>query len=203
MSTTPNEVNEKRNTSAAAAARAGRRSGSVTVRSRSTGPAPSVAAASQTRGSSLPHQAPTTLTTTATLKKTCAARIAAIPRSWPAGRISRNAVATTTVGSTNGTSTNARISTRPRKSKRARTHASGRPRSSVSAVDAAACQMVNQSTRSVVSEPSTSVGRPPSLRPRARIVASGYTKNSARKAAGTSTAVARSTVSEARSRSTL
>ena len=82
---TPKDVNEKRNTSAAAAASAGRSSGSVTARSRATGPAPSVAASSQRRGSSRPHQAPTTRTTTATLKKTCAARIAATPRSCPAG----------------------------------------------------------------------------------------------------------------------
>ncbi len=173
MSTTPKDVNEKRKTSAAAAASAGRSSGSVTAESRAAGPAPSVAASSHKRGSSRPHQAPTTRTTTATLKKTCAARIAATPRSWPAGSRSRNAVATTTVGSTKGTRTSALASARPGKSNRARTQASGSPSSSVRTVETAACQTVNHSTRSVASEASTSVGRPPSPSPRARIVASG------------------------------
>ena len=104
----PNEVNEKRNTIEAADASAGASSGSVTSRKLRTGLAPSVAAASETRGSSPAQKVPTMRTTTATLKKTCAIRIATQPRSSPSGSTARNASATTTVGRTNGTVTDGR-----------------------------------------------------------------------------------------------
>ncbi len=72
-------------------------------------------AASSRRGSRFDQNPPTVRTTTATLKNTWAASIGATPRcqcrneSGPPGRNStRNAVATTTVGSTNGTITSAR-----------------------------------------------------------------------------------------------
>ena len=113
MSTIPNDVNEKRNTIAAAELSAGARSGSVTSRKRRPGPAPSVAAASLTRGSSRAQKVPTTRTTTATLKNAWAIRIAAQPRCRPWGRIARKARATTTVGRTKGTVTSARTALRP------------------------------------------------------------------------------------------
>ena len=78
---TPNEVKQKRKVSAAAAESAGASWGSVTSRARRSGPAPSTAAASALRGSSVAHAPPTMRVTTATLKKTCAARIAQSPRS--------------------------------------------------------------------------------------------------------------------------
>ena len=110
----PNEVNEKRKTIAAAAASAGASSGAVISRSRADGPAPSVAAASDTRGSRFAQYVPTIRTTTATLKNAWAIRIGTHPRSMPSGRIARNASATTTVGSTNGTTTSAPTRLRPR-----------------------------------------------------------------------------------------
>src|SRR5581483_7787159 len=103
ITTMPKEVKQKRNTSAEAAAREGLSAGSVSSRKRLSGEAPSVAAASQRRGSSLLQAAPTTRATTATLKNTCASRIGTTPRSRPEGSSARKAVATTTVGSTNGT----------------------------------------------------------------------------------------------------
>ena len=67
---------------------------------------------------------------------------------------------TTTVGSTNGTVTTARSSCLPGKSKRAKTYAPGSAISSVSAVEASACQVVNHSTCRMSGRPSTSPIRP-------------------------------------------
>ena len=78
---TPNEVKQKRKVSAAAPDRAGASWGTVTSRALRHGPAPSTAAASIPFGSIRAHAPPTIRVTTATLKKTCAARIAQIPRS--------------------------------------------------------------------------------------------------------------------------
>ncbi len=58
----------------------------------------------------------------------------------------RKAAPTTTVGSTNGTSSSDHSTRRPWKSKRANTAATGIATSTVSTVDAAACQSVNQAT---------------------------------------------------------
>ena len=185
---TPNDVKQKRKVSADDAASAGASCGTVTSRARRSGPAPSTAAASALRGSS-PAQAPPTIrTTTATLKKTCAARIAGSPLSTSSGSSSRKAVATTTVGSTNGTRTSARVSERPRNRNRPITQASGSPATSVSAVESAACQVVNQTSAGV---PSGRDGPPSEVSPRSRIVTSGKTKKSARNATGTSAAVGR------------
>ncbi len=111
---------------------------------RRTGDAPSVAAASDRRGSRLAQNVPTIRTTTATLKKACATRIGAQPRSRPGGSTARNARATTTVGRTNGTTTSAWTTLRPRKEKRPRTYDAGSATTIVSTVDATACQIVNQ-----------------------------------------------------------
>ena len=70
-------------------------------------------AASSVRGSSWPHSVPTVRTTTARLKYTWAMTMAAAVWSHDAGRRARNAVPTTTVGSTNGTVTTARTSALP------------------------------------------------------------------------------------------
>ena len=64
----PNEVNVNRNVIDAAARSAGRRRGSVTRSITWRGDAPSVRAASSTRGSSCPHNVPTVRMTTARLK---------------------------------------------------------------------------------------------------------------------------------------
>ncbi|MGX1249891.1 hypothetical protein RKD48_002402 [Streptomyces ambofaciens] len=90
----------------------------------------------------------------------------------------RNAVPTTTVGSTKGTVTAARRTCLPGKSKRAKTYAPGSAISRVSAVDASACQVVNHSTCRTSDCASTSPIRPsrqtPSTsRPRATMAATG------------------------------
>ena len=111
MSTIPNAVAQNRNTTLAAETIAGRSAGRVTVRNTCHGVAPRVAAAWPGRGSSDSQAAPTTRITTATLKNTSPATMATAvssrPRnpSGPAAPSScRNATPTTTVGSTNGTS---------------------------------------------------------------------------------------------------
>ncbi len=85
---------------------------------------------------------------------------------------------TTTVGSTNGTVTTARSTCLPGKSKRAKTYAPGSATSSVRAVDASACQVVNHRTCRTSDCASTSPIRPsrqaPSaFRPRATMAATG------------------------------
>ena len=124
MSTTPNDVAQKRNTTVAADTIAGRRAGSVTVRSTWAGVAPRAAAASAGRGSSDSQAPPTTRITTEALKNTSPAMIATAEPSKPrkpSGPLSpiscRNATPTTTVGSTNGASSAAR-STFPPSSRR-------------------------------------------------------------------------------------
>ena len=194
MTTIPNEVKLKRNTTAPDAASAGVSSGSVTVRSRRHGPAPSVAATSHARSSSSDQNEPTIRTTTAMLKNTWASRIAHTVPSSPVGRTARSAVATTTVGSTNGTSTSASASRLPGNEKRATAHANGRPATRVSAVDTTACQRVNQATSTVDRRVSTSKGRsrrPSTTRLRSRMAASGHAKKIPRNASGTAAAAAR------------
>ena len=93
------------------------------------------------------------------LKKAWAARIGQTPCWSRSGKSSRNAVATTTVGSTNGTSTSARTSPCPRNVNRPTTQASGSPRAIVSAVEAAACQVVNHTSWAVSRENTTSEGK--------------------------------------------
>ncbi|CAM5675818.1 hypothetical protein SCALM49S_06139 [Streptomyces californicus] len=85
---------------------------------------------------------------------------------------------TTTVGSTNGTVTTARSTCLPGKAKRAKTYAPGSAISRVSAVEASACQVVNQRTSRMSGRPSTSPIRPnrqPSsvLNPRPTIAVTG------------------------------
>ena len=162
----PNDVAQNRNTTLAADTSAGRSAGSVTVRNTWRGLAPSAAAASAGRASRDSQLAPTARITTATLKKMRPATIAtgvpsrptkpsgpASPSSW------RNATPTTTVGSTNGTRSNARISPRPRKSSRCRAYAAGMPSSSDATVARPADHTVNQTTRRVRGRASTSSTR--------------------------------------------
>ena len=118
MRTTPNDVNEKRNDDR----RGGRERGSE-QRQRDLADAPQRPGAEHrrrldARGSRFAQTPPTMRTTTATLKNAWATRIAQSPRSMPSGRSARNAGATTTVGSTNGTTTSAPTRARPRNRKR-------------------------------------------------------------------------------------
>ncbi len=207
MTTIPNEVKLKRKTIALDAASAGVSSGSVIVRSRRHGPAPSVAAASHARSSSSDQNEPTIRATTARLKNTWASRIAHTVPSSPVGRTASSAVATTTVGSTNGTSTRASARRLPGNEKRAIAHANGSPATRVSAVETTACQRVNQATSRVDRRVSTSKGRsslPSTTRLRSRMAASGHAKKTPRKASGTAAAAMRPerALSGARSAST-
>jgi hypothetical protein len=99
----------------------------------------------------------------------------------------RNAVATTTVGRTNGTVVAARIADRPGMSSRAITQVAGSATASVRMVDAAACHTVNHPTPRRCPSPTTRVTapNPPSLSPVARIETTGHTKKAPRKATGT------------------
>ena len=78
---TPNEVKQKRNVSAAEAERAGASCGRRHLPGPPDGPAPRTAAASALAGPIVAHEPPTMRVTTATLKNTCAAKIAHSPRS--------------------------------------------------------------------------------------------------------------------------
>lgn len=78
----------------------------------------------------------------------------------PGPSSARNALPTTTVGSTNGTVTSARTSPLPGKSNRASRYVPGSATASVIPVDAAACQSVNQSTCSSSGSPSTPSAAP-------------------------------------------
>ena len=73
--------------------------------------------------------------------------------------------------------------TRPRNRNRPIAHASGSPAASVSAVDAAACQVVNHSSSRRAR--GAARARRADVSPRSRIAASGNAKKSARNAAGT------------------
>ncbi len=119
---------QKRNTTLAAETTAGRSAGTVTVQNTWAGLAPSAAAASPGLRSRDSHPAPTVRMTTATLKKTSPATMAAgvparpRPANGPPSPISRSkATPTTTVGSTKGTSSAARTTARPRKRSRCST----------------------------------------------------------------------------------
>ena len=126
----------------------------MTVRNTCAGVAPRAAAASPGRGSSDSQVAPTARITTATLKKVSPAMIAtgvpSRPRK-PSGpdspTSSRKATPTTTVGSTNGTSSSARMTPRNGNASRCRTYAAGSPSSSEHRVASPADQTVNHSTR--------------------------------------------------------
>lgn len=194
---------------AAAAAIAGRSSGSVIVRKRVQAVAPSVAAACSRAGSRWVHSPPTVRTTTARLKKTWAARtIQIVPArsipSIPFGPAScRNAIATTTVGSTNGMVTRVRTRPRPGKSKRETAQVTGRPTASVSRVDTTACQVVNQTAWSVLLAVRIDVMRPGSApSPVAMIDAIGQAKNTRPTVTAGSARRARRRVIGARSPST-
>ena len=104
---------------------------------------------------------PTIRTTTATLKNACAIRIGAHPRSTPSGRIARNASATTTVGSTNGTTTSAPTRLASAESVAAEHVRRGERDAIVSTVDASACQTVNHTTSRVSGSVRTSSGESP------------------------------------------
>src|SRR5262245_12998309 len=112
------------------------------------------------------------------------------PSGPPSPSSARNAEPTTTVGRTNGTSTAARTRRFPRNSYRANTYAPGSAMSTVSAVDSVACQTVNHATsRNRASVTRSASGprssEPPGVSPRPTIDATGYTKNTPRKAIGT------------------
>ena len=180
---TPNDVKQKRNVSAAAAESAGASCGSVTSRARRQGPAPSTAAASALRGSTVAQAPPTIRVTTATLKKTCAARIAQTPRLAPGREQLRETPSRRRPSAGRTGRARARAtSERPRKRNRPSAQASGSPAASVSAVEAAACQIVNQSELRRSRQGRN--GPPPDVSPRSRIVTSGKTKKNARNASG-------------------
>ena len=196
MSTTPNDVAQNRNSTLAAETSAGRSDGKVTVRNTWAGVAPSAAAASPGLGSSDSQVVPTARITTATLKKVRPAMIAtgvpSRPRK-PSGpdspTSSRNATPTTTVGSTNGTSSSARMTLRKGKSSRCRTYAAGRPSTTEQTVASPADQTVNHSTRWVRDRPRTSRTAPASkwpstTKPRPIIPLTGSTKKTASTSTG-------------------
>jgi hypothetical protein len=158
MSTTPNDVKVNRKTIESAAAIDGPRMGSVVRRNAVSGEAPSERAASTTPLSSLDQTPPTVRTTTATLKKTCAARIPQMLSDSPSAT---NADPTTTVGSTNGTVTSARTRERPGNEKWDTTAVSGIATKKVSSVETVACHSVNQTTERVVGDVRTSANPPP------------------------------------------
>ena len=203
-STTPNDVKQNRNTIDDAAATAGHSRGHVTHRKAWAGDAPRTRACSTARGSSPSQKVPTVRSTTATLKNTWAARIAPavrVRRNGPSSSPRRsnrakNAPPTTTVGSTNGTVAAARSNDRPRNRRRASRWAPGRATATVSTVEATACHRVNQATPRNDDRPgnSTSRFRPSAPSPRTRIDPTGYKKKTPRKAAGTTTATAASTL---------
>ena len=134
--------------------------------------APSTVAASWRLGSIRDHTVDTVLTTTATLKKTCAARIAPIESENPS---ETNAVPTTTVGRTNGTVASAVASRRPLNSYVEIAHVRGAAANRVRRVERLACQTVNQPTRrSRASRPVAPM--PISARPTPIMRATGYAK---------------------------
>src|SRR5687768_14806295 len=101
----------------------------------------------------------------------------------------RNADATTTVGSTNGTITRAFSSRFPGKSKRAKRYAAGIARTTVRIVDRTACQSVNQATSRTNGRPRTAsasaaANRPPGASPSTRIAPTGRQKKTSRKSSG-------------------
>jgi hypothetical protein len=133
-------VKVNKNTIDDAAAIAGRSRGSVTLRNTFHSLAPNTRPASWRSGSSRDQSAPTVRTTTATLKKTWAARIAPIESRQPRAT---NAVPTTTVGRTNGTVTRAVAKRLPRNSKWDTAQVMGAAVRTVSSVDTVACHRVN------------------------------------------------------------
>lgn len=101
----------------------------------------------------------------------------------------RNATPTTTVGSTNGTVTNARTSPRPRNRRRYSTYAPGIPSASEIVVPSAACCSVWPTMRHVRGRLNTSTnpdrsGAPSVVKPRATSVAAGQPKKNPRNASG-------------------
>ena len=202
----PNAVAQKRKTTLAAERMAGRSAGRVTVRSTWRGVAPRAAAACSRRGSRPSHQGPTVRTTTDTLKKTSAARIAVgvpsspSPPSGPDDASSvRKATPTTTVGSTNGTVTSPRSSDRPGRSTRWSRCAIGSPSTSVASVASVEVHTVNHaapSTRGLVSVSSTlpTSRWPAGKKPSRSMPRTGSTKNTARTASGTAPAATASAV---------
>ena len=152
--TTPNDVNVNRNVISAAEAIAGRSAGSVTARAARHGDAPSTRAASSVAGSRSSHSPPTVRTTTAWLKNAWARRIAhTVPSQVEAERRRSGRAARGTrrppppsAARTAPSRAPARRAARGTRSGPARGRRAGR-RTSVSAVDAAACQSVNHATR--------------------------------------------------------
>ena len=99
------------------------------------------------------------------------------------GSSARNAVPTTTVGSTNGTVSSATIARRPPKESRLVTYAAGMPTSRVSPVLSTACSVVKRSTCHVTDDVSTA--SPAGERPRASTVTRGQAKNTPTNTTGT------------------
>ena len=172
---------------------AGRSAGSVIDVKVRMGPAPRVRAASSSRRSRLTHDAPTTRTTIATLKNAWANTMASSDPWIPSPR---NAVATTTVGKTNGIVRAATIRPRPRNRNRLSAAVAGRAMASVTRVDSAACPSVKRTTpRRLGSANNSMIGErstvPRALRPRPRIAPTGQRKNTPRKTSGAPTSSAR------------
>ena len=101
------------------------------------------------RGSSPAQNAPTTRTTTATLKKTCARRIAQTGPLDPVGQ-QREERGRDDDGGQDERHEDERLDDRPAAERnRASAHASGSAATSVSAVETVACQSVNHATSRV------------------------------------------------------
>ena len=115
---------------------------------------------------------PTVRTTTARLNTTWAPRIAHTLRSSEFGSTATIAAPTTTVGSTNTAVRALMKARRPGKLNREVAQVGARPSTSVSAVLAAACHVVNHSTRHVPDRASVSATAP-TLSPRHTSVPNG------------------------------
>src|SRR3954468_183636 len=199
----PNAVAQNKNTTLAADTITGRSAGSVTVRSTCQGEAPSAAAASSRRRSTPSQKDPTVRTTTARLKNTIAAMIAAgVPSRWsaPSGpdgdKRVRNATPTTTVGITNGTRTTARSIPRPGNRSRWSTNVTGSPSPTVSSVARLEDHNVNHSTRCNRPRPRTSrtpsgSNCPSGKKPLATMPATGTTKKTSSASRGRAASAAR------------
>ena len=154
--------------------------GNVTEANVRRGEAPKSAAVSSKVESSSAHRGPTMRTMTATLKATCAHRIAG---TWAFGSMALIPVATTTLGMRKGTVMSAVAVLLKRKPRRDVTHVKGSANATVRAVESVACHVVNHHT--LRSDALVMVSARFSTRANlATMVRTGSAKNSARAANG-------------------
>ena len=164
---TPNEVKQKSHTIAAALTTTPLSAGMVVAFHDCHRLAPNTRTAIVGRSSSSRQRAPTTRTTTAMLKYTCANTMMVVdwarphdPNGPPTPNNAMNAAPTTTVGKANGTSTKVRTSDAPHGRRRSSTYVSGTPISTDIAVEIVACQTVNPMIRRLRPERTTSATGP-------------------------------------------